>query len=173
MNWKKYINPFLIVLWLAIVIPIVINEYEETGTFQIGKVIIPTIMFLLGCGAIPTKLKNSKESEQKTRSVLKSEHRENVGESMTTVESKFPNTDSNTTVINNFNGNIIHSQFQQGNNNVMNSNKDYTEIEPAKLLLIEVKKLTKNLPVNYQQSELQADIETVAKTQNRIYKGNF
>ena len=92
---------------------------------------------------------------------------------MTTVESKFPNTDSNTTVINNFNGNIIHSQFQQGNNNVMNSNKDYTEIEPAKLLLIEVKKLTKNLPVNYQQSELQADIETVAKTQNRIYKGNF
>lgn len=161
MNWKKYINPFLIVLWLAIVIPIVINEYEETGTFPIGKVIISAIMFLLGSGSIPTVLTNSNENEQKTRSVLKSEQQENVGESMTTVESKFPNKDSNTTVINNFNGNVIDSQFQQGNNNVMNSNKDDSEIETVKLLLIEVKKLTKNLPANYQQSELQADIETI------------
>ena len=147
-------------------IPIVISGYKETGTFQIGKVIMPTIAFLLGSGAIPTKLVDSNENEQKTRSVLKSEHQENVGESMTTVESKFSNTDSNTTVINNFNGNIIDSQFQQGNNNVMSSNKDYNEIETAKLLLIEVKKLTKNLPANYQQSELQADIETIESQMN-------
>ena len=166
MNWKKYINPFLIVMWLALMIPIVISGYKETGTFQIGKVIMPTIAFLLGSGAIPTKLVDSNENEQKTRSVLKSEHQENVGESMTTVESKFSNTDSNTTVINNFNGNIIDSQFQQGNNNVMSSNKDYNEIETAKLLLIEVKKLTKNLPANYQQSELQADIETIESQMN-------
>ena len=80
---------------------------------------------------------------------------------MTPIENKSLNTNSNTTVINNFNGNVIDSQFQQGNNNVMNSNKDDSEIETVKLLLIEVKKLTKNLPANYQQSELQADIETI------------
>lgn len=80
---------------------------------------------------------------------------------MPPIENKSLNTNSNTTVINNFNGNVIDSQFQQGNNNVMNSNKDDSEIETVKLLLIEVKKLTKNLPADYQQSELQADIETI------------
>lgn len=161
MNWKKYINPFLIVLWLAIIVPTINSEYKETGTFPIGKVIMPTIAFLLGSGAIPTKLAGSNENEQKPHRVLKSEHKENVGESMPPIENKSLNTNSNTTVINNFNGNVIDSQFQQGNNNVMNSNKDDSEIETVKLLLIEVKKLTKNLPANYQQSELQADIETI------------
>ena len=118
-------------------------------------------MFLLGSGSIPTKLADRNENEQKPHQVLKSEHKENVGESMPPIENKSLNTNSNTTVINNFNGNVIDSQFQQGNNNVMNSNKDDSEIETVKLLLIEVKKLTKNLPANYQQSELQADIETI------------
>lgn len=161
MNWKKYINPFLIVMWLALMIPSIISGYKETGTFPIGKVIIPTIVFLLGSGAIPTKLADSNENEQKPHQVLKSEHKENVGENMPPIENKSLNTNSNTTVINNFNSNIINPQFQQGNNNVMNSNKDDSEIETVKLLLIEVKKLTKNLPANYQQSELQADIETI------------
>lgn len=164
MNWKKYIkyiNPFLIVMWLGVIVPTINSEYKETGTFPIGKVIMTTIAFLLGSGAIPTKLADSNENEQKPHRVLKSEHKENVGESMPSIENKSLNTNSNTTVINNFNGNVIDSQFQQGNNNVMNSNKDDSEIETVKLLLIEVKKLTKNLPANYQQSELQADIETI------------
>lgn len=161
MNWKKYINPFLIVMWLAIIVPAINSEYKETGTFPIGKVIMPTIAFLLGSGVIQTKLADKNENEQKPHQVLKSEHKENVGESMPPIENKSLNTNSNTTVINNFNGNVIDSQFQQGNNNVMNSNKDDSEIETVKLLLIEVKKLTKNLPANYQQSELQADIETI------------
>lgn len=164
MNWKKYIkyiNPFLIVMWLGFIVPTINSEYKETGTFPIGKVIMTTIAFLLGSGAIPTKLADRNENEQKPHRVLKSEHKENVGESMPPIENKSLNTNSNTTVINNFNGNVIDSQFQQGNNNVMNSNKDDSEIETVKLLLIEVKKLTKNLPANYQQSELQADIETI------------
>lgn len=161
MNWKKYINPFLIVMWLAIIVPTINSEYKETGTFPIGKVIMPTIAFLLGSGVIQTKLADKNENEQKPHQVLKSEHKENVGESMPPIENKSLNTNLNTTVINNFNGNVIDSQFQQGNNNVMNSNKDDSEIETVKLLLIEVKKLTKNLPANYQQSELQADIETI------------
>lgn len=164
MNWKKYIkyiNPFLIVMWLGFIVPTINSEYKENGTFPIGKVIMTTIAFLLGSGAIPTKLADRNENEQKPHRVLKSEHKENVGESMPPIENKSLNTNSNTTVINNFNGNVIDSQFQQGNNNVMNSNKDDSEIETVKLLLIEVKKLTKNLPANYQQSELQADIETI------------
>lgn len=159
MNWKKYINPFLIVMWLAIITPVIISGYKETGTFPVEKVIIPTIMFLIGSGAIPTKLTDSKENEQKPHR-LESKHQENVGEDMT-IEDKRLHEKTSNTVINNFNGNIINSQFQQGNNNVMNAKKSDTEIETVKSLLTELKQITKNLPANDQQAVLQADIETI------------
>lgn len=160
MNWKKHINPFLIVMWLAIIIPIISSEYEETETFPTGKVIITTIVFLLGCGAIPTRLKNSKENEQKPHGAPKLEHQENVGENMT-VESKSPHTEPGINIVNNYSCTFTNSQLQQGNNNTMNLKKDDTEIETVKSLLTELKKITKNLPDNHQQSELQADIETI------------
>lgn len=160
MNLKKNINPFLIIMWLAIMIPLISNGYEETGTFPTGKVIMTTIAFLLGCGAIPTRLKNSKENEQKPHKVLKSENQENVGENMT-VEGKYPHIESGSTVINNYSCTFTNSQLQQGNHNIMNLKKDDTEIETVKSLLVELKKITKNLPNNHQQSELQADIETI------------
>lgn len=161
MDWKKHINPFLIVMWLAIIIPIIISGYKETGTLPIEKIIMPTLMFLLGYGAIPTKLTSSEKNEQKPHRILKSEHKENVGENMTNVEGKSLNTESTTKIVNNFNGDIINSQFQQGNNNVMNFKKYDSEIETIKLLLSELKKIIKDLPDKYQQSELQADIETI------------
>lgn len=63
--------------------------------------------------------------------------------------------------INNFVGNVANAPIQQGNGNTMNIEQHKNELDTAKFLVEEIKKLMNDMPQDEKKETLQADIETV------------
>lgn len=82
-----------------------------------------------------------------------------LGEEMTFSEAE--RTAAQNITINNFEGSIANAHIQQGNCNTMNIKQCKNEIDTAKFLVDEIKKLINDMPQDEQKETLQADIESV------------
>lgn len=67
----------------------------------------------------------------------------------------------NITINNNFFGSVTNAPIQQGNGNTMNIEQNKNELDTAKFLVEEIKKLMNDVPQNENKETLQADIETI------------
>ena len=82
-----------------------------------------------------------------------------LGEEMTFSETERATAQNIT--INNFVGSIANAPIQQGNGNTMNVEQYKNELDTAKFLVKEIKKLMDNMPQDENKETLQADIASV------------
>ena len=82
-----------------------------------------------------------------------------LGEEMTFSETE--RTAAQNITINNFVGSVAHAPVQQGNSNVMNIEQCKNELDTAKFLVEEIKKIMNDIPQGENKATLQVDIASV------------
>lgn len=82
-----------------------------------------------------------------------------LGENMTFNEKE--RTAAQNITINNFVGSVANAPVQQGNSNVMNIEQCKNELDTAKFLVEEIKKLMDDMPQDENKETLQADIASI------------
>lgn len=83
-----------------------------------------------------------------------------LGENMTFNE-KERTAAQNVTINNNFFGSVTNAPIQQGNGNIMNIEQFKNELDTAKFLVEEIKKIMDDIPQDENKETLQADIASV------------